>query len=487
MKNMALFNPDDQATYLILRQLSQANSLSVAKEQLAVDYGLSTYQINKYFTNANTDLQAISDTTPTYLDEATKGFWHANNLSTHVLQRLALLYLQRASVFLAFEYEFLYSEQLSPLQYIEQQAISRTAFYAARSQLKKILKSEDFFVASGTTTDGEYTIRLHLFELYYTTYTGVATPFTNMDTAIQPILDCCQKLIGKDLLPTQANKLRLFLKLWLLRIRNGNTLAKPIISTEHLSESVQDWLHQIQALLNVKTLVAFNESIFLYTFLVSQGYVKISNRATLKAAFPEAIGLSDNFNDRLKAQSALINDDLLDQQQLLANLDGIHLQFTTFFVEPTTFIDQDQVSFFQELYPGFDALIQNFIQSLRQEEEKPLTQHMMVNLYFSYMFALIASVPPRAMQDQVLVCVDFSEGTLYSGYVVQSLAAFSHAHIVIVNQATPTTDIYISDFKSDTVLSRQVIWQNPPTPTDWADLADMILAVKQRKTAKLLR
>lgn len=487
MKTTQLYNKDDQITYGILHTILQQGSLTIAKTTLSDDWGLTTYQINKYFDAINTDLQTISQETPIYLDETQRGVWHANSLTTYALQRLGLLYLQRSSAFIVFEYRFLYSQQLSKRDYIAKNAISTPVFYSVSTELEHVLQAAGFFAASGDAPeDPEYTLRLHLFELYYTAYTGVTTPFASMNAVVEDLLHLCADFIGAPLRPTQITKLSLFLKLWLLRVKNGGSLAADRLNPNLLDRTVQAFLKQVQTLLAKQVPVSDREVNYLYTFMIAQGLAPFSEPEQMRAAFPAAAKLSRDFITSLKAQGELIDRNRLDTQKLQAGLDQIHLQFTTFFIEPTTFIDPTQVSFFQDLYPGFDALITSFIQDLQQGGTFALSQNMAVNLYFSYMFALISAIPSRALNDVVAICVDFSQGTLYSDYVIQTLAAFNHAHIVIEANASDTTDIYISDFHSDLIDRPQVIWQNPPTPNDWSNLADMILAIKHEKTKSLM-
>ena len=80
--------------------------------------------------------------------------------------------------------------------------------------------------------------------------------------------------------------------------------------------------------------------------------------------------------------------------------------------------------------------------------------------------------------------MDFSQGNLYTNYVIQSLAP-STTHTSLLIRLTADTDIYISDFHSKKVSQTQVIWQDPPTPVDWSNLADLILDAKRQKLPSL--
>lgn len=113
--------------------------------------------------------------------------------------------------------------------------------------------------------------------------------------------------------------------------------------------------------------------------------------------------------DGILHENVLVDTKLMNTDKLWSRLLQIHLQFTTFYIEPTTFINPNQMKFFSDLYPTFDIAIRKMIGSLQQRTDLHLTSDMAVNLYFSYMFALINSIPPELMKDQVHICVDFSE------------------------------------------------------------------------------
>lgn len=242
---------------------------------------------------------------------------------------------------------------------------------------------------------------------------------------------------------------------------------------------------QLKTKLASQLILPEDEFNYLYSFLIAQNYLGLDRLRQLSENIPAVAELGTQFTDELKQTNVLLDTKLINSRELTESLLQIHFQFATFYIEPTTFISPDQVQFFADLYPAFDAAISHSITKLQRREDLHLTQKMAVNLYFSYMFALINAVPTQFMRDQVHICVDFSQGTLYTKYVIQSLDAFNHAHIIIDPHITDETDIYISDFHSRKVTIEQVIWQDPPTPVDWSALADLILTTKRNKLPQL--
>lgn len=103
------------------------------------------------------------------------------------------------------------------------------------------------------------------------------------------------------------------------------------------------------------------------------------------------------------------------------------------------------------------------------------------------MFALITAVPLQVLPDKVYLCVDFSQGSVYTNYIESTLKSFNNVHIVIQHQIDELTDIYLADFKSDFVKPLQIIWENPPTPHDWSMLGDTIIAIRHQHSQKFYK
>lgn len=480
-----LLSKNDHICFDILSRFTQQADQTLNKEELAQSLSLTTYQLNKYFETMNTDLASIAEETPCYLDEPNKGMWQAFGLNSYLLQKVTLLYLNRAPLFTALEYQFFYNNLYTKKEYVTANYMSSSVFYRSLDSLNDTLTKHNFFQASSLYASKEFTIRLHLFQLYYTLYNGVSEPFEPLNPLVDDMVKTIQTGLPDELNPTQETKLSTFLRIWLLRMLDSN----PIDTDQQLqikpTASSQAMMQQLQILLADQLNLTTEEFNYLYSFLIAQGYLGFDKMRELAANIPAVDELTAQFMDEMKSTNVLLTTHLVDDRQLEDSLLSIHFQFTTFYIEPTTFISPDQVQFFAELYPAFDVAVSHSITKLQRREDLHLTQKMAVNLYFSYMFALINAVPAELMRDQVHICVDFSQGNLYTNYVIQSLSAFNHAHIIIDAHLTADTDIYISDFHSKKVSQTQVIWQDPLTPVDWSNLADLILDAKRQKLPSL--
>lgn len=480
-----LLNNDDLICNQIVQLISQRTVQSVTRTELSRRLSLTNYQLNKYFDLINSDLMAVSGEEPTYIDEQDHDLWHANNLNTLMVQKLGLLYLERSNMLPVFEYNFFYSNQYSKAQFMREHFMSKSVFFRSLKQLDKDLDQSGFYQPVSNYQNDEFIIRLKLFQLYYTAYNGVSTPFAELDGLVETIYDCFNNFFEKPFKPTQRAKLAIFLKIWVLRMQNNFMISHLNLPNSQADVKYGPLMLQIKDIIDQALPTNQDEVDYLYSFLYTQGYLELANQQNTSDEFPIATKLTNQMIDEVIDNSILVDNITWEKARLTDNLMQIHLQFTTFYVEPTTFIDPDQISFFQDLYPSFDIVITKFITKLQSDPDLQISQKMAVNLYFSYMFALINSIPPTALKDKIYICVDFSEGTLYSEYVVKSLGSFNHAHIIIEPEVTEQTDIYISDFRTNDVSIPQIIWQDPPTPNDWSQLADMILDQKKNKLKQL--
>lgn len=480
MKASALFNAEDQTSYGVLQVISNAANQTVSETSLQDQFGLTKYKLNKLFDGLNADLVAVSDNTPSYLDDLEKGFWRAHHLTKVILQKLRLMYLQRSYEFTAFEYQYFFSERTPKNKYIQEHFLSNAKFYEAAAQLKTALA--DDFVAPHAPADSEFAIRLALFQFYFVAYNGIASPFKELDPTVSALIEALEQLLDVALLPTQTTKLQFFLKIWLLRMMNGQHITKVLPGDLNLpgANGSLDGVHKI---LPKQFGVTAAELDYLYAFLAIWHYLPAARDAELISAarLPQAEQMTNDFLGLVTTHHIFEDGADPELTQLHDALFRLHVQMVSFYLAPTTFIDDQQIAFFANLYPAFDALILTFISQLVKAGDPVLDRTMAVNLYFSYMFTLINYLPPTALRDKVYVCVDFAQGPIYTDYISRTLSSFDNAFIVVEHHLSKHTDVYLSDFTDPQLTVPQVTWANPPSPADWRELADLTVQVKQTK------
>lgn len=481
-----MLNSGDSACLSILMLLAKEPSHKAKRESISEKLGLTNYHLNKYLVIMNEDLATVSENEPSFIDETTKGTFVGHNITTFINQKIYLLYLRRSNLFPTFEFRAFYDQRDIKISvYAREHFQTESTFYKNDRKLKKELDDHDYYLIAGVNQDPEFISRLRLFQFYYTTFTGIEKPLPQLNPVSDELCARLEGLFPDELNPTQVVKLETLLKVWILRQQNQR-----FIQSELLDENLRDGTYQmvynvLQEVLKDRLRLNTAEVDYIFSFLLTQGFLGLNDVQYVEHNFPTATTISKKFVEMVLAKEVLTENTDIRSTGLYNQLLSVNLQFTTFYVEPTTFISSEQVSFFRDLYPTFDLIIRDFLGVLKHMISFDLSERMIVNLYFSYMFCLINTIPTTNMKDRVFICVDFSEGQLYTNYVIKSLKAFNHAHIVIQKNITDDTDIYISDFHSMEVSAPQVIWLDPPTSQDWSELADLILEIKHRRLGQM--
>ena len=153
-----------------------------------------------------------------------------------------------------------------------------------------------------------------------------------MNVTVAGLLKLIAAFIGTPLRPSQTTKLSVFVKLWLLRVRNQGQLTHDLLPHHAIDAEADAFITQVQRYMQPLEALSWRECNYLYTFLVAQGFVSFGPHEHLATAFPQASALTHQFLTALTARTKLVEQALLDESKLIAELDQIHLQYTRFFV-----------------------------------------------------------------------------------------------------------------------------------------------------------
>ncbi|MTV82563.1 hypothetical protein [Secundilactobacillus folii] len=474
-----LFTKNDAINYHILTAFNHRDDHVISKRQIAKTNHFTNYQLHKHYELINADLLQVSGQHKSKIVETEELTWHAQNLNDYVLQKVALLYLHRAPLYTGFKFHFFYDNQFTKRQYIDANYMSTSVFYRTLDQLDGALTQNHFLPVNMKPNEAEFITRLRLFQFYNAMYSTGEQPFNELTDQVNSIIDAVQSHVKNGLRPTEITKLATFTRIWLLRMNNGNALPAGLITAVTDSPNRQRLLAQLKPILPDKKEFSDTEFNYFYLFLVSQGFCGQAEMVKTANNFPTIGKLSDQFIRHLK-----VNEDqqfTVDMTQLKPRLQAIHLRLVTFFIEWPTFSDSRKTKFLAELYPIFNRTVTQMIADLQKNGVIELNELTKTNLYFSYMFALIDSVSQAFNEKPIHICVDFSQGALYTDYVIDSLKTFNSTQLTVDNRLTSQTDIYVSDLYTRQIKLPQVIWANPPTATDWAKIADLILKIRQRR------
>ena len=231
-----MLNMGDNACVNILRLLNEETTHQLQRTVISDLLGLTHYQLNKYLVVLNEDLATVSDEAPSFIDEVNKGTWTGHNVTTYITQKIYLLYIKRSSLSPVFEFRAFYDNQeVKASVYAQEHFQTESTFYKNDRKLKKLLNEQHFHTVAGISQETEFVTRLRLFQLYYTTYTGIEQPLPELNTLSDQLVTALKPLLVSDLKPTQTVKLETLLKVWVLRQQNHN-----LLTTERLSANLRD-------------------------------------------------------------------------------------------------------------------------------------------------------------------------------------------------------------------------------------------------------
>lgn len=482
------FEKNDQISYALLQSFALSGKHIVTQDHILQKLNISEYKLTQVILNLNSDLKKVDRLGGNASITAMENhIYQGNNITTTLMHQVRLMYLKRSSLFGLFSYNLLTSNNESKEAFRKKHFVSKTKFYAGQLEIRDILNNSDFYKSPSLINSTEYVTRLRVFEFFYTIFNGIASPFPEMDVKVNNLIVNIQSQFNFIIKPVQKAKLEIFIKIWLLRFMNHCPLEETIIPEKNLTHEIKRQLQSIgssvENAFNIK--LPNNELNYLYTFLITQQYLPGIQEILDKDHFALAYDLTDELVASVLSADKLVNTKEINIPNLKDTLNAIHLKFTTFYVEPTTFISFSKIKFFKETYPIFHTIINQFIQRLDSREDLKLNRHELGNLYFDYMFSLISCIPKELVYDRIHICVDFSQGKLYTDYILKRLREYNSANLVLTRNLSSQTDIYLSDYYTSSVKQQQVIWRNPPTLEDWTILNDVLVKIKQQKIHSL--
>jgi len=443
--------------------------------------GLSKFKISQYVENINVDLATISP--ESHLAINGDGMFESKQINEAVVRKIRLAYLKDSTLFKLLEFSLMNPKQTETADFCDALFIGKTKFYELRKEMVEVTSQFGLEFSKNQIVGPENQIRQFIFEVYYSYFNGIEKPFEMLQETVDQIVTAIGQQYQIELLPTTDTKLEIFVKVQYLRMRGKASVDGRLLAVDFKETQPVVWqtmltiLTEHYQLLNVP-LEAEAES--LLTFLFAEGYLTLTTNYLDAGLQTQILEKSEQFLNQVRLglerrpiQSAEF-DEALDR--LKGHLDQIHMRMLTFYVEPTTFIDENQLAYFAESNPLFHQIIQDFM-----NQQKTLAWRKQASLYYDYMFACIEDIPLRILKDRVYICVDFSQGKLYNQYMRKMVNYFNNLNIELQTTINEQTDLYLSDFYSSALTCEQLIWKNPPTVHNWQQFGDIVVALKKEK------
>ncbi|WDF81964.1 hypothetical protein PQ472_08520 [Lacticaseibacillus pabuli] len=487
MDYQMLLTDDDERISAILNQLVVAHSHMLPLTDLIAATQLSPYKIRKLINTTNDDLQKLQSCTRVTLSETKPTQVQLINPGPSLMPQMALNLLARSPLFVVFEYRFFYNNVQPKSEYMRAHFLSQTPFYHYEALLQQRIDADQGSLDDlpNAHVEPEYATRIQLFQIYLHAYQGVKSPFPELDASTAQITAILNRVLDVSPSPSKQNLLNVFLKVWQKRLRNQDYLQTSLLKPGEISAKM---LSQLAPIIDLATADSapreLHTNVELEYMLTLLSLLEVIPQIETMLAQPyqeDAERMTDAFLNQAKQLQLHAGTGTIDLGKLRGALMLINVKFLILHLTPMSFNTSVGRDFFERAYPAFDLLILKFIPELRSKLHYAVSTSDESVLYHNYMFALITSCPEMAINATIHICVDFTQGHVFTQYLAQMIRTFANAKIVIDTSVTPETNIYLSDTPSITVKCTQVIWKHSPSVTDWSHLIQQMIPIVEKQ------
>lgn len=440
-------------------------------ESLMENLSLSRFKVENLIEELNIELALLN---LTKLEISNTHFVTTTNINEETIIQLRRSYVRKSYYFHLFE-ELLY-RKTSLAKFAELFFISDSKAYDIKKKLVSILKPLGISIKNGQIKGNEEKIRLLYFDVYYFYFNGCKDIFKVRADEIKTQKSIISA-IKDDVALTQKAKLYIFIQIISLRMKNNNYVE---IATSHFSTENAS-LKAYQRYISLKDMeIEQQELLYFSRFLYAENFITIKDTDLGSDNLKLVSQISGDFSQKLIGE-LLINNKTNDVQeiveQLLSKINRINFRWLYFKYSTNTFISNNQWKFFEEVYPEFFDFVVSFVENtgfINSEKARK-------TLFYDYIFALIAIIPMSYLSRSINICIDFSRGKIYSDYISTNILQFQSMDINVTYKPNEQTDLYISDFNSEFVSCKQIIWKEPPNNKDWKNFGNILVKIRGEK------
>ncbi|MBO0471534.1 helix-turn-helix domain-containing protein [Enterococcus sp. DIV0242_7C1] len=477
MEYLDFLEDEDHDRLKVLMTLQSYNDQYLTQKRLIELTGLSKFLLEKYLKELNQDCPELGLSDELY-DELT---YHP--ISNDTIQKTQHIYAQRSLKFRFFIEVLIEEKTLNKFQ--EEQHIAKTTLYQIRTKVLNCLKQEKIVIKKNKMIGPEMHVRSIIFDIISYFYFGERYPFsTESRSDAKQLLNLLISYFSLDLTFFQKQKLSLFIHIIQLRIKNRHIINENLCA---VSETTQQMYHRQlrtieQALAPAADLTSevFKESHYLLTFLFVS----------------EMLELDLQFNKELFSQTQSTAQELLtsltlhfpvkelQKKELYDSFLKKLLCLSIFRQSYTTFVDTAAYRYFAEVYSSLHRLILRFIRKEHFLSSLELSKNDQAKLYYDIMFTVLSVLEPVQLGKPINIYIDFSHGAAYTEYICQSLQRFRDLNIAVQTRFNNDTQIVLSDYRLRKATCQQIVWKQPPTPSDWAKFADIVIELREKENEK---
>ncbi|WEV58173.1 hypothetical protein [Ligilactobacillus acidipiscis] len=467
-----LLDEKQQRILALLRLYLKADPVRLDLDTLRANLGLSIYQLHQLMEDV---LEILDEQKMVQVEYNSNKGLLITGLNTKVIKIVTANLAKKSIRLKVFLHEFLGSPK-NHKKLLKEIGLSRSSFYQIRENVLSEISVEVHPKTLGQEMQLRYFILNVLFYFSLDLFFVKGQKQQQVKKTFRVVVLNWQLTLSN----TQRKQLFYFLAIQFLRTSQTrkeflNDDSSLILKNHRLSKLITHFCKQW----NLSSKTATNEALFLNSFLALDGFVLYEEKIPLV-----------NFDDAKK----------LTKQQLQLISNKLHKSITAetypnftrglflinsrslspfFFIN--TFIRPDEVPYFKETYPMVNNIAFGFIKLRSHFNVQLLSTEEVTQLYYSYVFQILNETETTDFTDTVNITVDFSQGVVYTKYILNQLKQFDHLNISINKALNNATDLYLSDTYDPALKKLQVIWENPPLALDWALLGNMIVKIKNEK------
>ncbi|MTD41890.1 hypothetical protein GIX45_25375 [Erwinia sp. CPCC 100877] len=477
MEYLNFLEDEDREKLQLLMTLQQYNEQFLTQKKLIEETGLSKFLLDKYITELNISCPTLNISEELY-DEMSY-----QPVSNDLVQKMQHAYAQRSLKF-RFLVEVLVEEK-SVKKFQEDHHIAKTTLYQIRSRVLSSLKNEQITVKKNKLIGYEMKIRSVIFDIVAYFYFGEHSPFGSENNKnAQQLLKQLTTYFHLDLTFLQQKKLLLFIQVLQIRVKNRHMLNENFCTVnEDIQHEYKTQLIAIEQALHGTIECDFEElreCNYLMLFLY------VSEMFDVQLTFKQELFIQNEETTQqliVLLQTKFQITESQKKQLHVAFLKKL-LGFSIFRQSYTTFIDTAAYQYFAEVYFLLHKTILRFIRTDSFILSLDLSKNDQAKLYYDMAFSVLATLDPAQLGKPINIYIDFSHGTAYTEFISQSLRRFRDLNISIQKKFNNKTNVFLSDYRLQEANCTQIIWKQPPTPSDWSRFADLVIQLREIENEK---
>ncbi|MGX0056514.1 Mga-like protein with HTH domain [Enterococcus faecalis] len=472
-----LLDEDQRYQLFIIRFLDVTKDEYITISKIVEITGQSKFKVINFIHALNYDIRKFKENCKIAIQD---DLIITENVDLTIIKLLQIDYFKTSQTFLLLIY--LLEEGGTIEKYATDNFLSTSKAYATRRQLINFLKSLGIKVKKNRLVGEEFAIRNILGTLIFEALNGYYSPFSNEITIfVKKIRELLTYFYNLRLTPTQVKKMEVLIAISLIRCKNGNTINNSFITDlDKFFRDIKNEIYHISNYIFVDQNTLMNEFSYNSMFLFTEGVLEKEFNDKFNLSYFEEL---DNNSGRISEKIIHKLEDSYNtkfsieiQKFYTQRLKQANRRKSIFSFETSSFATNNQVQSVRELYPIYSEIVWQVI----EEEYIDVSKDDLSRYFYDYLFILIDVIPPAKVERPIYVCVDFSQGIEYTNFIIKQIEGFKDLNLIIEYRLTSHTNILISNCVWANFNGTQIVWKNPPMPSDWEYFGNAVIRAKRK-------